>query len=416
MTTLSMVPALMPKPRIAYLTNNYPKVSHSFIRREILALEAQDVDVLRFALRGWDSEVVDEQDIAEQTLTRHTLKGGLGALALSALKTMIHSPKPFFSAMKAALAMSRHGVRPWPFHLIYLAHACRIHAWLKAEPVPVTHLHAHFGTNPAEIALLVHLLGGPGYSFTVHGMDEVDHAKALHFARKVAGAEFVVAISSFSRAQLLRELPPTDWPKVKVVHCGLTQDFFAPETPLLPETPVFLCIGRLSPEKAHLILLEAFAQVIKTTPEAQLILAGDGDLRPQIEARIAELGLSQAVTITGWISSDQVREEIKRCHALVQPSFIEGLPVVIMEAMAMRRAVISTYVAGIPELVKPSETGWLVPAGDVDSLGAAMRDSITAGPDRLNEMGIAGQHRARDRHSVETEAAKLKALYFGKDA
>lgn len=406
----------MPNPRIAYLTNNYPKVSHSFIRREILALEAQGVDVLRFALRGWDAEVVDAQDIAEKKQTRHTLKNGIVSLLVTTMKTMASRPGQFFAALKAALAMSRHGVRPWPFHLIYLAHACQINSWLEAETVPVTHLHAHFGTNPAEIAHLIHLLGGPGYSFTVHGMDEVDHAKALHFARKVAGAEFAVAISAFSRAQLLRELPPSDWPKVKVVHCGLTDDFFVADTPPLPQIPTFLCIGRLSAEKAHLILLEAFAKIVKTNPEARLVLAGDGDLRPQIEAGIAAHDLGQAVTITGWISSDQVRAEIKQCHVLVQPSFIEGLPVVIMEAMAMRRAVISTYVAGIPELVKPDETGWLVPAGDVDSLAAAMLESITVGSERLNEMGLVGQRRARTRHSAATEAAKLKALYFDEKA
>lgn len=403
----------MSNPRIAYLTNNYPKVSHSFIRREILALEAQGVDVLRFALRGWDAEVVDEEDAAEKTLTRHTLKDGMGSLLITTLRTLMRRPGPFFKALQAALAMSRRGVRPWPFHLVYLAHACQVYTWLAAEDVPVTHLHAHFGTNPAEIALLIRLLGGPGYSFTVHGMDEVDHAKALHFARKVSGAEFAVAISAFSRAQLLRELPPVDWPKVKVVHCGLTKEFFVDETPPLPQVPTFLCIGRLSSEKAHLILLDAFAQVAKAHPKAKLVLAGDGDLRKQIEAQIAAYGLTEAVTITGWISAKQVREEIKRCHVLVQPSFIEGLPVVIMEAMAMRRAVISTYVAGIPELVKPGETGWLVPAGDVDSLAVAMLESITETPERLNEMGVAGQHRARARHSASTEAAKLKTLYFG---
>jgi len=330
------------KLRVAYLTNNYPKVSHSFIRREILALEEQDVEVLRFALRGWDAEVVDAEDAAEKPKTRHTLRDGLGALLVTALKTMVTQPRPFFTALKAALAMSRGGVRPWPFHLIYLAHACQIWRWLQAEEVPVTHLHAHFGTNPTEIAHLIRLLGGPPYSFTVHGMDEVDHAKALHFARKVAHAKFAVAISEFSRAQLLRELPPAAWSKVKVVHCGLTDAFFATETPALPVSPTFLCIGRLSPEKAHLILLDAFAKVSEKHPDAKLILAGDGELRPQIEARIADHKLQQAVTITGWISATQVRETNQQCHALVQPSFIEWLPVVIMEALAMRRAVIST--------------------------------------------------------------------------
>lgn len=405
----------MSRPRVAYLTNNYPKVSHSFIRREILALEARGVEVLRFAIRGWDADVVDADDIVEKGRTQHTLKAGMGALALGAARMALRRPGPFLSALKAALGMSRRGLRPWPYHLIYLAHACRVLTWLEEEKAPVTHLHAHFGTNPAEIARLVHLLGGPPYSFTVHGMNEVDDAKALHFAAKVADARFAVAISAFSRAQLLRELPPGDWGKVKVVHCGLTDDFFAEEAPALPTAPTFLSIGRLSPEKAHLILLEAFAHVLKAHPKARLRCAGDGELRPLIEARIAELGIGHAVTITGWVTSEQVKNEIAGAHTLVQPSFIEGLPVVIMEAMAMRRAVISTYVAGIPELVKPGETGWLVPAGDVGGLADAMTASIEAGPERLNRMGAAGQVRARDRHAIATAAAKMKALFFGDD-
>ena len=399
---------------VAYLTNQYPKVSHSFIRREILALEDQGVEVLRIAFRGWDADVVDADDVAERDRTRYTLQNGVGVLILGALGTLIHRPGPFLAALKTALALSRGSIRPWPWHLVYLSHACRILRWLK--DTPATHLHAHFGTNPAEVALLVKRLGGPDYSFTVHGMSEVDDAKALHFPTKVDEARFAVAVSAYSRSQLLRELPPADWPKVKVIHCGLTDEFFVAETPPLTDKPVFLCVGRFSREKAHLILLDAFAQILKSRSKAKLVLAGDGDMRAEIEARIAGLGIADAVTITGWVSSAQVQEEIAKAHVLVQPSFIEGLPVVIMEAMAMRRAVISTYVAGIPELVKPGETGWLVPAGDIDSLAVAMEESIAVGPERLTEMGIAGQARARERHSITTEAAKLKALFAGAEA
>lgn len=404
----------MTKPRVAYLTNTYPKVSHTFIRREILELEAQGVEVERFALRGWNAEVVDASDKAEQGRTRYTLKRGLTPLAGVALSTMVRRPGPFFAALKAAVAMSRKGIRPLPYHLIYLAQACQVLRWLEAAPV--SHLHAHFGTNPTEIALLIRLLGGPTYSFTVHGMNEVDDAKALHFARKVAGARFAVAISAFSRSQLLRVLPPAEWPKIKVVHCGIVEEFFASETPPLPDRPTFLCIGRLSPEKAHLILLDAFAEVLKTHPQARLVLAGDGDLRPEIEARIAVLGIGASIEFTGWIDSDEVKRRITGAHVVVQPSFIEGLPVVIMEAMAMRRAVISTYVAGIPELVIPGETGWLVPAGDIPGLAQAMNESLDAGPDVLDAMGVAGQARARERHSIVTEAARMKALFFGDEA
>ncbi|HEY6869778.1 MAG TPA: glycosyltransferase family 4 protein [Novosphingobium sp.] len=400
----------MPRPRAAYLINAYPKVSHAFIRREILELEAQGVTVDRYALRGWDAEVVDESDRIERERTRYTLRHGALALLGPVLRIAMSRPAAFVTALRAALAMSRRGLRPWPFHLVYLAHACQIAVWLKATPAQ--HLHAHFGTNSTEIAMLVSLLGGPDYSFTVHGMDEVDNARALHLDTKVARARFAVAVSAYSRSQLLRILPPAEWDKVKVVHCGLEQSYFADEPPPLPPLPVFLCVARLSAEKAHLILLEAFAAVHAAHPTARLVLAGDGDMRGLIEGRIAALNLGDAVEITGWVSADEVRTRLIGAHALVLPSFIEGLPVVIMEAAAMCRPVISTYVAGIPELVQSERTGWLVPAGDPASLAEAMMASIEATPEQLNAMGRQGQARARAQHDIAREVAKLRSLFF----
>lgn len=397
--------------RVAYFVNQYPMVSHTFIRREILALERQGVEVRRYALRGWDATVVDAEDVAERGLTRYVLQQGILPLLGATLRTALTEPRRFWAALRAAMAMSRNAVRPLPYHLIYLAHACRLREWLRADPV--RHLHAHFGTNSAEIAALLRLLGGPPYSFTVHGADEADNGARLALGRKVDGAAFAVAISAYTRSQLLRHTAPQNWDKVRVVHCGLDADFLAaPETPP-PETAQFLCIGRFSGEKGHLILLDAFARVRAGRPEARLVLAGDGPLRPMIEARIVALGISDAVRITGWIDSAQVRDEIQAAHVLVQPSFQEGLPVVIMEAMALCRPVISTYVAGIPELVQPGRTGWLVPAGTVPELAEAMEDSAAAPLARRLELGRAAAARVRDRHSVEREAAKLAALFAG---
>ena len=193
---------------------------------------------------------------------------------------------------------------------------------------------------------------------------------------------------------------PTDAPrctgaldKIKVVHCGLPEGAFADSPPPLPPDPVFLCIGRLSAQKGHGVLLDAFATLWKTRPKARLVLAGDGELRADIEARIADLGIGHAVRITGWISSTQVREELLACRILVQPSLMEGLPVVIMEAMAQHRAVISTYVAGIPELVRPGQSGWLVPAGAVAELTEAMAAALATPDDQLATIGQAGFER-----------------------
>lgn len=403
--------SLHPIPRVAYLVNQYPKASHTFIRREILSLERQGVEVLRFAVRGWDAELVDPTDIAERDRTRHVLRGGLLPLFGAVLTNFLRRPAASFRALRAATAMSRHSVRPLPYHLVWLAHACVLRNWLDGSGV--THLHAHFGTNSADIACLLHLLGGPDYSFTAHGIVETDRPHQLNFSRKVAGAKFAVAISSYTRSQLLRHIDPDDWAKVHVVHCGLEDGFFAQTPPPLPEAPTFLCIGRFSGEKGHLFLLDAFARIARSRPDCRLILAGDGEMRAAIETRIATLGLSDRVVITGWVDSDEIRRLIAASTFLVQPSLMEGLPVVIMEAMAQHRTVISTYIAGIPELVQPGRTGWLVPAGDSDTLADAMAQALETPRASLEEMGRAAAERVRDRHHIDTEAAKLAALFAG---
>lgn len=389
--------------RVAYLVNQYPKVSHSFIRREIEAVEAHGVAVERIALRGWDEPLVDERDIAERRRTTYLLQGGLLPLLSATAAVAVKRPRAFAAALGSALRMSFRSTNALPYHLVYLAHACRILQILRERPV--SHLHAHFGTNPAEVALLLRLLGGPPFSFTIHGADEADDGKYLHFDSKVNKASFVVAVSAYTRAQLLRHVAPADWAKVQIVHCGLEEDSFSKNEPV--EAPVFVCVGRLSPEKGHLVLLDAFASLVSRHPDARLTFAGDGPLRPMIESRIASLGLANHIRITGWIDSATVREEIRSARVLVQPSFQEGLPVVIMEAMAQCRPVISTYVGGIPELVLPGETGWLVPAGDAVALAAAMERSLTLSRDQLSQMGEAGYRRVQDRHALDVEAEKL---------
>lgn len=395
--------------RVAYLVNQYPKVSHTFIRREILALERLGVTVDRFAIRGWDAEVADPVDEDERARTRYVLKDGLGALLGAVAANAVRRPGAAFAALKAALAMSRRSVRPWPYHLVWFAHACRLRLWLEGSGV--SHLHAHFGTNSADVAHLLRLLGGPSYSFTVHGADECDNARVLSFPRKTAGARFVVTVSGYIRAQMMRQLPPADWPKLKVVHCGLDEGFFAAAPPPPPPEPTLLCIGRLCAEKGHLTLLDAFAALDR--PDVRLVLAGDGEFRGLVDAKIRERGLSDRVRVTGWIGSDEVRRLIGEATLVVQPSLMEGLPVVLMEALAQGRPVVSTFIAGIPELVEDGRTGWLVPAGDADALARALKTALATPPARLDEMGRAGIARARARHHIDTEAARLAALFAG---
>jgi glycosyltransferase involved in cell wall biosynthesis len=305
--------------------------------------------------------------------------------------------------------MWRRSDRTLFHHVAYLIEASQLAEWLAGERI--THLHAHFGTNPAEVAMLAHALGGPPFSFTVHGPEEFDHPVALGLGEKGRRAAFVVAISSFGRSQLYRWLPQTHWARVQVVHCGLEPAFHQGVTSETGAGPRLVCVGRLCEQKGQLLLVEALQSVIARGQACELVLAGDGEMRAEIEALIERHRLQAHVRITGWIGSAQVRDEILAARALVLPSFAEGLPVVIMEAMALRRPVITTFVAGIPELVRDGSNGWLVPAGDVEALADAMVACLDAAPDALARMGAAAHERVLARHDVDREAAKLVALF-----
>jgi colanic acid/amylovoran biosynthesis glycosyltransferase len=268
-------------------------------------------------------------------------------------------------------------------------------------------LHAHFGTNPAQIAMLTHALGGPRYSFTVHGPEEFDKPQFLAMQEKIANASFVAGVSSFGRSQLFRWARYEDWHKVQVVHCGVDPTFHQhPDVPL-PAAPRVVCVGRLCEQKGQLMLVQAVRQLRDKGVRVELVLAGDGEMRGELETLIARHQLQDQVTITGWLSGAQVREHMLNARAMVLPSFAEGLPVVVMEAMALRRPVLSTYIAGIPELVQPGKTGWLFPAGDIDALAATLQAFIALPDEALAPITAAAYERVLERHSIDTEAAKL---------
>ena len=359
--------------------------------------------------RGWDAELMDAEDLQEREHTRYVLQFGIIRLFLAMLHVLFTRPVSFLGALQLALKMGVRAERPLPFHLIYLAEACRILPWMTQ--FGARHVHAHFGTNSAEVVMLAHALGGPAYSFTVHGPTEFDKPQFLGIGEKVRRSAFVVAISSYGRSQLYRWIDHAHWLKVKVVHCGLEAAFYDIAPVPLPQVPRLVCVGRLCGAKGQLLLVEAVHRVSQKGIRLELVLAGDGEMRPQLESLIAQYGLAGQVRITGWISSNQVREEILAARGMVMPSFAEGLPVVIMEAMALRRPVLTTYVAGIPELVRPEKDGWLFPAGSIDALAAAIEDFLARPEDELIKMGDTAYLRVLERHSIDTEVAKLAVLF-----
>ena len=395
--------------KIAYLVNIYPKTSHSFIRREILALESLGIPVYRFTLRVRESEIVDKIDRQELAKTRIILQSGALTLLGFLLKSVLFSPVHFLRALRLTCQVGKRSERGLLLNLIYLVEACSLKHWLAADKID--HLHVHFGTNSTTVAMLCEVLGGPGYSFTVHGPEEFDKVVAIALPEKIKRARFVVAISSYGRSQLYRWCDYQQWTKIHIIHCGLDQSLLeTPPTPL-PESPNLVCVGRLSEQKGQVLLLQAVAILIQQGIDLRLTLVGDGDLRPAIETAIAELKLQDYVEITGWATEQEVKAQINAAKAMILPSFAEGLPVVLMESLALGRPVISTYIAGIPELIKPGVSGWLVPAGDIDALVEALQFLLQTPLPILTQMGNDGREIVLRQHDVSKEAKILADLF-----
>lgn len=394
--------------RLGYLINQYPKISHSFIRREILALESLGWEIHRFALRGWEAEVVDPDDRAELSRTAYVLDKGALSIAWAIVITMFAAPARFCRSLMMTLALVRRSDRAFFRHIVYLAEAC----WLVRElrRRQLSHLHVHFGTNPTDVALLINCLADVTYSFTVHGPEEFDRVSGINLKTKVERATFVVAISSFGRAQLMRLIDPSGWGKIKVVHCGVDESFQV-DSVKANDSNRLVCVGRLCEQKGQALLVSAAAQLASSGISFELVLVGDGEHRPLIEQLIRDNQLQDKVRITGWSSSETVRQEILGARAFVLPSFAEGLPVVLMEAMALGRPVLTTYIAGNPELVIHEENGWLFPAGAEDELVHSMRRCLQAPVSVLVAMGERGARAVVQQHNVKTEAGKLSALF-----
>jgi glycosyltransferase involved in cell wall biosynthesis len=384
-------------------------VSHTFIRREILALESLGVNVIRYALRPTPQVIVDDADKSEETKTRHIVHSGMVEILRCFLMTLATRPLKLARIIGLAARMGWHSDRGIFRHFAYAIEATVLSAWCVRDRIE--HLHAHFGTNPAAIAMFASQLSGTPYSFTAHGSEEFEKAPLLSLDEKLHHAAFAICVSSFGKSQLMRWSQPDQWSKIEVVHCGVDKDFLETPPQAPPATPRLVCVGRFVAVKAHLVLVGAVRHLRAMNINCEVVLVGDGPMRSEIEDAIRSAGLERQFVFAGWGTGDRVKAEILSSRALILPSFSENMPIVIMEAMALGRPVISTYVAGIPELVQPGETGWLVPASDEVALAEAMRECLAISGDKIARMGHAAKRHVVDQHDTLKEAGKLKNLF-----
>lgn len=395
--------------RIGYLVNQYPGISHSFIRREIEALERRGCTALRYSIRAARDEIIAPEDKAERAKTRIILNRGGPALILDAMRLGVLRPGPAMSALAVALRLARRSETGLARHFIYWIEAATLAAWLRADGAQ--HLHAHFGTNSATVALLAARMSGLSFSFTVHGPEEFDKQGPIHLADKIKAATFVAAVSDFGVSQLRRLCPPDDWSKIIRVRCGVEPAFYANREPTHGASDRFVCVARLSAQKGLSTLLEAAAILKRRDAPFSIRIIGDGELREMLAASARRLNVADCVEFAGWKTPAEIAGELETARAFVLPSYAEGLPVSIMEAFFLEKPVISTSVAGIPELVVHGENGWLAPASNAEALADAMSAALNASADQLRAMGAAGKRRALARHDIDREAARLAEAF-----
>lgn len=400
------------RPRVAYVISQYPASSHTFIRREVEALRAQGLWIETFSVRPPSpAERAGQQDQAAFQSTWYVLPARFGGLVRGHLGTLFRRPARYGATLAAAIRHRPPGLRAFVWALFHFVEAVLLARELERRRVD--RVHAHFANAGATVAQLASQLIAVPWSLTLHGISETDYPAGLTLPRKIACADFVACVSWFGRAQAMRIVPPENWAKMRVVRCGLNLRSLDSVHPGAGPARDIICVGRLSPEKGHLGLLEAFAAVAAEGFAADLLLVGDGPDRASVETRCAELGLSDRVQFLGRLDEVATLAQIARAKLLVLPSFMEGLPIVLMEAMALGVPVIASRVAGVPELIEDGREGLLFRPGDWADLTDKLRTMLD---DESGRRGMidAARAKVRGEFDVAKAVAPLISIFSGR--
>ncbi len=388
----------MGRAPLAYLISEYPSVSHTFVRREIAALRRRGLAIDTFAVRAPAQEsLCSPKDRQELASTWYLQPARPIKVIRDHVVALAKRPGSYLRTFARALRHRVPGMKSLLWSVFHFVEAIQLACELDRRGVQ--HLHTHFANSGGTIGMLASGHLGIPWSLTVHGSKaEFDYPAAPLLGAKVGAAAFVACVSHHGRSQLYRLSNIADWRKLFVSRCGVELDAF-PRRSAEPPTGGrrrILCVGRLVAEKAQTGLVEALARLIAAGYDAELALVGDGAWRPLLEAQSRELGVADRCHLLGALPEEGVRDELEKAHLFASSSLIEGLPVALMEAMAIGIPVIAPRLSGIPELVREGDTGLLYDPGNWEDLAAALS--------RLLEDPKLGEHLAnRGRSLIETD-------------
>lgn len=396
---------------IAYLTGEYPKVSHTFIQREIEALRAAGWTVHACTVRRPAAR--DIVGPAQQEEARHTFAVIDAAKRPATLArafgwALTRAPRRWAGALRLTWSIRPPGPKAALWQLFYLLEATVLARHLSAQGV--RHIHNHFADSSGTVTMLAAAIAGIPFSMTMHGPALFYEPRRWRLDVKTARAAFVSCISHFCRSQAMYFSAPEHWDRLRIVHCGVDPAQYGRQDIARGKHVIF--VGRLAAVKGLPVLIEAFARVLARHPDAHLSIVGDGPERAPAEARVAGLGMAGRVTFHGYRSSAEVAGLLSGADLMVLPSFAEGVPVVLMEAMASTLPVIASRVAGVQELVEDGVSGLTVPPGDLDTLAERIADLLDD-PDLCARMGAAGRRKVMADFDLAPEAQWLGSLLAG---
>jgi colanic acid/amylovoran biosynthesis glycosyltransferase len=400
---------------IGYITDHYPATSHTFVQREVLAMRRQGVDVRTFSIhRVGADHVLSQADRDAVASTPALLPVAPQQLIRAHVGALLRHPCAYLTTLAYAARIRARSPRTRVWQLLYFAEAILL--WRLCRRSDIGHVHGHFASPGADVAhLYAHFARsagtvGAGWSFTAHGFD-IDNSDQDVLAAKVRDADFVVCVSDYGRGRLMALVDESAWPKLAVIHCGVDVAAFSPperEGPADGRLSV-LSVGRLVAVKGQGVLIEAIATLVRDGANVTLTLVGDGPRRPALENLARRLGVADRVRFTGRVGQDDIGAHYAAADVFCLSSFAEGVPVVLMEAMASGIPVVATRINGIPELIEDGESGVLIAPGRADLLAAALRDMLEDGSRRAG-LAAAGRERVAADFEVDTCAGDLRAL------
>jgi colanic acid/amylovoran biosynthesis glycosyltransferase len=399
--------------RVAYIVSRYPFVSHVFILREVLALRRKGAEIHTFTIRrpGPDS-LLSAEDREANATTFSILPPRPGVLLGSHLRAVLTRPRRYVSTLMRALRLRGAGPRAALWQIFYFGEAAVM--WRECAKRGIRHIHAHHANVASDVALLAAHLGGRGWSwsFTMHGSTEFFDVREHRLAQKVELAGFVTCVSDHGRSQLMSLVAPEHWQKLRVVHCGVDLARFRPaERPDEVAVPEILTVGRLVPVKGQELLVEALAALSNRGIGGRLTLVGDGPQLGSLRALAERRGVADRVTFAGAVGQDEIRAYYTRADVFALPSFAEGLPVVLVEAMACGLPVVASRITGIPELVEEGVAGRLIVPGRLDQLTEALADVLSGGLEARGSMGSRGRAKVEAEFDLERTADQLHAVF-----